>query len=467
MNRYVIQAQPHIHQGATIQRTDPVPAVSQPNYYRPDVNRYMWEGPEQLFDGSSAPVVPHFPVNIGQPKAVVLRQQPAPPVQVQGATSQQSLPALATPANPNSPQVRQQPQSVPQFQGATVQQTDIFNGGGITPIVSRPIMVASPGAEIHQAATSQQTYVFPNGLPELRAYAGLNRNRFIVDAPKRIDDGSATVQPQTYLFPVSQPDSARVSVFTQQNRFIVDAPKRLDGATSQQAYIFPVSQPEPTRVLPVGLRYLVDAPKYSDGAVIFAPASFIFPPNQPELRWWNIMDPNRRPVEGPQPQLQGATSQAWFIYPLDQPWRALWERQAQQQRYLVGVVPQLQGATDQQTYLFPLSQPVLVPPRQIHEARKMFEGFTQSFVFPLSQPTLGQRQVQLPATQRIDVLVQPQTYIFPVSQPTPGRRPTHPTWTLSFFEGLISVSVIRPVGFAVSATPIGTMSSGAPTGTVS
>src|SRR5436305_3857769 len=65
-NRYMVPASPQLHRGATVMATSPIPPVTtrpELRYYVPDINRaWMWEGPEMQLDGATvqqtAPIPP-------------------------------------------------------------------------------------------------------------------------------------------------------------------------------------------------------------------------------------------------------------------------------------------------------------------------------------------------------------------------------------------------------------------------
>jgi hypothetical protein len=102
-NRYIVDAKPQIHQGATRIATVPIPPVTtrpEYRYYLPDINRYIWEGPDQQFDGAtvqptvpippvSGPVLAYWQRSAANPDYLMGGLGPVPQVQ-QGATRQQT-----------------------------------------------------------------------------------------------------------------------------------------------------------------------------------------------------------------------------------------------------------------------------------------------------------------------------------------------------------------------------------------
>lgn len=212
----------------------------------------------------------------------------------------------------------------------------------------QPQMATAP--ILHQV---QLHPVPPVSQPDL-SYLNLQRNRFQVAAPPQIHLG-ATVQ-QQFIFPVSQPEPARVSARLQSSRFLVEAPKRVDGATVQATFIFPPNQPEPTRVgaLLQSPRFLVEAPKRFDGAA--AQATFIFPPNQPEPQRANALIQGSRFLVEAIKRFDGSTVQDFAT---NQP-EVTYFRAAQRNRYLVDaprMVDQIQSTGPPQTYIMPVSGP--------------------------------------------------------------------------------------------------------------
>jgi hypothetical protein len=209
-NRYIVPTYAHLHPGPTVQSTDPIPPVSGPlfNYYNRDINRCIWEGPEQMFEGPTVQQMYAFPVN--QPEV----------------NSFERIRQL----------IRTNPEVVKSFIGPTI----------------------------------QQTYVFPVNQPEASVLTAPQRNRYIVEAKRWTDEGFIGI-PQIYIFPVNEPEFSRFVELSRVSR-IVDAPHLFYGPTVQQTIpIPPISQPEMIgQVLArsQGLRHIVDAPKLWYGPTI-------------------------------------------------------------------------------------------------------------------------------------------------------------------------------------------------------
>lgn len=229
MSQYQIPTSKQRLEGATVQRTDPIPTVNQPNfrYYVPDINRYGIENTG--------------PVN-----------------QLNGATNVQA--SIADGVKMEYPLTRQIPsvKLVP-IHGATVQRTDPI------PPVSQPqfryyvpdinryaIENTGPIPQLG-GATIQRTDPIPTvNQPNYRYYVpDVNRSLDLV--VKRLES-TVVVTPQTYLFPLGQPDPR---YYVRNTSAVVTRP--LEGATVQQTYPLPIlSQPTPRidnyfRYMPAGL----------------------------------------------------------------------------------------------------------------------------------------------------------------------------------------------------------------------
>ena len=260
--------------GLAPQDTSPIPPVSQPNlnYYFPSINRYLWEGPEQLFDGAvsqatfpippvSQPSLNHFakimnwerydvPTKLPILGASIMRTDPIPPVsqplfnyyvpsinryidevikQVSGSTNVRTdpIPPVSNPLfNYYKPEINRYIDSVVKsLTGGTTQQTYlgfkslfVWNGSSV---------VESAVATPISGSSVQQTYLFPLSEPVFNYY---RRNTFS-DVFFYEHFASATVA-QTYIFPLSQPEYQLFSLRTQILRYLVDTTKRFEGSTS-------------------------------------------------------------------------------------------------------------------------------------------------------------------------------------------------------------------------------------------
>lgn len=337
--------------GPTLQATHPIPPVNQPlfSYYRADVNRYLWEGPDQVFDG----------------------------------------------------------------------------------------------------ATSQQTYVFPNGLVEQSSYSILQRNRFLLGSAPFLDTIVAASQP-TYIFPVSNPEMTGFAL-SHRNRFLVSVRRMDDGATVQQ--------------------------------------TSIFQPNQPELSRFSSLQHSRSIVPA-KPFIETLSTVLFqqYLFPVSLPEQASWARQ-QFPRSTVQATRILDGATIQQIQVFTPNQPdpsatsvFINRPRYSSEPRKQFDGaaISQSYI-PQVIPDLGTRyafiarratpQGQLRLESPTVSSVQSDIFILNQPQGVVDRlRALFATaWELIHpNSGLSSLSVINtnayPLSLTLNASPIGTTKTAMPLG---
>lgn len=254
----------------------------------------------------------------------------------------------------------------------------------------------TPQAVRLEGPTVQQTFPVPVTQEALPAWYGYDSRRIVGTTPQL--DGFVTPSaPQTYVFPVNQPEPIRTKAAVEVLRYIVGTVPQLDGATNQQTYVFPVNQVEPTRV-----RTLNESPRYLVGTV---------------------------------PQFGGATLQQTYVFPVNQPEPTRVRAFNELLRYIVGAVPQLDGPTVQQTYVFPTNQPELTRVKALLETLRYvvnvvprFEGPTTqaTFVFPVSQPEFKYylRNTQAPRWVPLETLVPPvgaQTYEFYPNQPELSR----------------------------------------------
>lgn len=261
----------------------------------------------------------------------------------------------------------------------------------------RMVRPANMAAIISSTVATPQTSPIPGVSQPEQAWwnrTDINRAQIWIGPDQQFE--GATRQ-QTYIFPLSQPEPARIIPFINYERYIVDAPKRFDGATQQQTYIFPQGQPDPAQVTAFlnRNRYLVDAQKRFDGATV--QDWFIYPLQQPEARRWNLPDPNRYPRFGPFPQFEGATTQPTFVFQPNQPELSRFS-ETQRNRFIVDVTKRLENAVVAAT------------------GQMFFRSFTQ-----VGRP--GYRMVQMPKSAALDNVTQSQpTFpIPPVSQPELSR----------------------------------------------
>lgn len=355
---------------------------------------------------------------------------------------------------------RQPLQATPYFEGATVQQTYIFPPSQpdqereaqrrmLRFIVEAPKRLDGP--------SSQQTYVFPTNEPELRRFNELTRLDSIVDAP-RYWYGFAVVQPQTYVFPVSQPLTPLSS------RQPVQAPVYFEGTTRQQTYVFPPSQPLVYSPVP----YPVQAKPYFDGST--HQQTYIFPLSQPQTYL-----ASRQPLRAPA-YPQDTIAQQTYTFTLLQPLAP------QPARQPVPAPLQVQP-TQQQTYIFPVSQPQTVkrvdtqPVSFIDFQARIQVDFTLLPIDLRTYAALQLNRFNVPAPTRLDGATHQQTYIFPPSQPLtylPWRLPIDAT---RYWDGAIVLPniPIRPTGTGItvsasatitSANPLAVVACGRMTGTV-
>lgn len=444
-NRYLTGPQPQIHSGPTIQATHPTPPVSNPlfNYYRPDVNRYMWEGPDQMFEGATKQQQFIFPPN--QPEyrrqSVYNRNQfnSSPTPQFAGDTSTTIFATYTAIGSPGIRMVvrakeisfaalpitqtdvftlsqpllltppRWQPPVISYFEGATVQDTSIFTQDVY--IEGPTLRIIQSAKEIHQAPAVVTADVYP--APQLPLFS---TGRQMPSAAQRFE--GATTQ-QQFLFPPYQPEPQQVSKLIQQNRFLVDAVKYSDGATVQQTHpVPPLSNPLFRYYLPDINRHLWEGPdQLLEGAT--SQQTFVFPPNQPRREF-----DSRQPLDATKYFDGAIRDTASFLFPVPQPRRELESRQP------VDAVRYSEGATAQQQFIFPPSQPTLIPPRLQPEVVKSFDGATvqQSYIFYPSQPDptrvllgLNTSRFLVEAIKQLEGAALQQTFIFPPNQPESSR----------------------------------------------
>jgi hypothetical protein len=245
-----------------------------------------------------------------------LRFQVAAPRFFDGPPSLQSY--IFAVGQPQSRRQIQIPRAKAPIDVATVAvtQTDVFrseqpNAARYAGLQALRFIVSAPARL--DGATVQPSFVFQPNQPELTRFSRLQALRFVVDAPKRIDDGAAIIAPQTYTFPLSQPE-LRAWLKFDANRVPSSAFPRVDGATIQATYIFPVSQPEYSYYRHVTPAFV--APPQL-GVTVIAAQTYEFKLLQPDIRMWPRANPDN--VVGPAPQLVGATSQQTYVFTPNQP----------------------------------------------------------------------------------------------------------------------------------------------------
>jgi hypothetical protein len=221
-----------------------------------------------------------------------------------------------------------QPQSRRQFQiprakapidvAAAVIQSDVFRHP--QPDLARYAGLHAPRYRIDipdyaEGATVQPSFVFQPNQPELIRFSQRHTPRFTVDAPKRIDDGAAVVTPQTYIFPVSQPE-LRAWLKFDPNRVPDGSTPQVDGATVQATYVFPLLQPERKYYV---RNTFAETKTPILGVTVVAAQTYEFAVSQPEARRYNLPDVNRVAPTGPTKQVSGSTLQQTYVFVPNQP----------------------------------------------------------------------------------------------------------------------------------------------------
>lgn len=427
---------PYIHQGATIQRTDPVPVVSGPNLAQQTAlhqTRYLVAAKADVHQGATQQQTSPIPPVLTRPDAWF------------GPTSATVLDA------------RRMVGPLPQFDGATRQQTypipptkQPADGwyGATSPYVLDGRRMTGPRAMVDQGATVQPLFQFFPNLPEFRYYVR------ITPCPIFRPIEGPTVQ-QTYEFAIAQPSDVR--------RRVIDvtrvplAPVITQAAVSSDVYGSTPSlaswfMPRPRQdvvvpsftgtvsadvfgVNPPPVSWFVPRPR-QDVVVpsLTGPtvqATFVFPPNQPDFAAWFKPSALRYLVQ-PNPPLSTVTIVATDVYrfnPTDlSPW-LLKERA----RLLGGPIAQVTGSTIQATFPVPqTTQPELIAYRLLASPRytmtlaspTLTVPVTTADVFPLASVDLSAwllreraRLLGGPASQVAGTTVQATHPIPAVSQP--------------------------------------------------
>lgn len=213
---------------------------------------------------------------------------------------------------------------------------------------------------------------------------------------------------QDFVLTVSGPELIAYQRQLDLNRYTptINGPvEQFSGATVQQTYLFPPNQPEMRRYnfTDINRAWLWEGPEQQvDGST--RQQTYIFPPNQPELNaFTSKANLNRYNVEVTKQVNQGAILQAWYIYPVNQPQFKYYLPDINRFLATDGMGPQRQntGATIQQTYVFSSTQPEL------------------RYNFPDLNRYLNEGSGQILDQTIVPVVVQ--TYIFGVYQPDNNR----------------------------------------------
>lgn len=115
-------------------------------------------------------------------------------------------------------------------------------------------------AQFFEGTTNQQTYVFSPNQPELSRFILTQSNRFQVEPIKRFE-GLNPLTLGNFVFPQNQPDQIRFKNL-HQNRYMVEPVKWFETRLAPQTYIFPVSNPVFNYYKPEINRYLWSSPGY-------------------------------------------------------------------------------------------------------------------------------------------------------------------------------------------------------------
>lgn len=312
---------PFIHQGPTVQPTDPIPDVS-----RPVPNSYVPQRPRFVV---TAPIYVH-----------------------QGATTQQT--------HPVPPVTRQEPARL------------------VARTVSPSAQPSSTQARtyLHQGATIQATFPVPKTEQWERAWWWRTTGAYVAGVPAELPiNGVEGTVPQTYEFKVTTnyplPWTPRLRDPNLMN--CMDGPAaQFDGATAQPWFLYQTSQPELIRF---GAREFArrlggPAPQVQQGPTI--QDWFIYPTEQAEFSWW---PPLRRLTyqTGPMPQLLGltVTIAQTYEFKVSAPELAAVLRQ-QALRYIVPARAQVdQGPTVQDWFLYPTNEPELIAWTALQRVRRL------------------------------------------------------------------------------------------------
>lgn len=345
--------------------TTPVPIVHtvghQPalaRYAGLHVNRFVVDAPKQL-DG--AVLHQSYLFAVGQPQSRRQFQIPRAKAPIDVVTAAVTQTDVFRSEQPDAARyaarqaLRFLVSAPPRLEGATSQPSYLFQPNQPELVAyglkqtSRFLVPAPPRFE---GATTQPSFVFSPNQPELSRYGRLQALRFTVDAPKRIDDGAAAVVPQTYIFPLAQPE-LRAWLKFDANRVPAGPTPQTTGPTTQATFIFPVAQPEP--------RYYVrntfaETKTPILGVTVVAAQTYEFAVGQPEARRYNLSDVNRLAQPGPEPPLDSTTVPQTYVFAVSQPERRAWPR-FDPNDLQTGSPHRTAGATNQQTYVFVPNQP--------------------------------------------------------------------------------------------------------------
>jgi hypothetical protein len=193
-----------------------------------------------------------------------------------------------------------------------------------------PIQRQQPGiARALDGATQHQTYVFAPSQPEWAYYP---RPR---QAPRwaPIELAASVTAPQTYEFPVNQPELRAYRLLAGRNLSQVEPIKRFEGPPIQQWFLFyPAEQshirgPE-TRQQPAPVVISMETAPV-------VPFTHIFTVQQPNLAQWPERT-HRYYVRGP---IEGPTVHHTYEYPVNQPEWGRFRNLLHQARYQVPAVP--------------------------------------------------------------------------------------------------------------------------------
>ena len=398
---------PPTEAGATPQNYEFKP--NQPNrrrYYLPDGNRGLSIGPEPQLEGAiTADTVPFRSLLLVVSQDY--RFTGGSTRQFDGPISQQTFPVPPVTTNPTA--------WIELLRKSQV---------NLNPRIMGPV-------DQYEGPTTQQTYTFYPGQPELSRFKLKDALRYIVgEVPYLTPDAVAVVQTdvfnffqldsrytpgrqylrsiqldgatnqQTYEFEPNQPELRGYDLLRLFSRWNTGPTKQFDGPTNQQRFEFFPAQPDQARfrALRDFLRYATSPAARTEGAT--SQQTYEFPVNQPELIRFEQSKNGFRFRTAPPVRFEGPTVQDWFIYPTEQPeLRGYALRDLL--RYIVGVQPRLETivAQNQQTYEFFPGQPDLTRydrvrqfNRFIVEAIKRVEGPTvtqEGFQFKPNQPDLA------------------------------------------------------------------------------
>lgn len=346
-----------------------------------------------------------------------------------------------------------------------------------------------PVWQIDQGALVQITHPTPPvSQPELSRYSLQNHQRYIVQPSPQIHQGAALIDSSPPIPILSQPIQLRYrlaslppATIPQTDGAAAATPPQsippaailiqpdlsyyartiripslyaavLDQAATSPAQMYTFERPRQLFTISQQQSGVV-----ADGGGTTIQDWFVYPTSQPELRRYNLPDPNRYAGPGPVRQTDGSVLQSVSPIPsVGQPDRAAWYVPIPS-RYLDLVSKSFTGAPIQQSYLFPPSQPEslanLSQVRYRQDIRPFIDtiifGNVPSYIFPVNQPDPARSSApQEPryrsdATRYTDGPIRQQTYLFPPAQPDQSRWAVLSAARLSIVGPTIQISTIQ------------------------